>query len=271
LDIPEASCAAQETARDYTPNESDRHADEPVHSLKRLVKSSLRKRGYKIIRADEPNILEYLLHSLLVRKVLVFVQIGANDGRTADPLFEFVTHHHQKVRGLVIEPVEDYFQELVANYRLYPSITPVNIAIHRTEKEMTIHRVDPAQQRANSRLRKGIASFDPMHHKRSGTPKEVMLAQTVRCMTLHDLLQQYQITELDLLQIDAEGYDAEILRSIDFDALRPSIVRFEHGRLKKMPRQTFLEVQELLRSHGYEMIIEPRDATAYRPEVMFPL
>ena len=32
---------------------------------------------------------------------------------------------------------------------------------------------------------------------------------------------------LDLLQIDAEGYDYEILKTIDFDRIRPRFVNYE--------------------------------------------
>lgn len=239
-----------------------------MKAVKSLIKRALRRRGYRLVRTWDSNALECLLSAVLARKPLTFVQIGANDGRTNDPLFEFVTFHHERVRGLVVEPVEDYFAELVENYRPFPHITPVRAAIHRTEKEMTIYRVDPVQQRANPRLRKGIASFNPDHHRRSHVPTEAIIAQKVPCMTLGELLRRHGLGQLDLLLIDAEGYDAEIVRSVDFSANPPSIVRFEHGRLGSTPRETFFELREMLRGHGYDLIIEPSDAIAYRPEVM---
>jgi FkbM family methyltransferase len=239
-------------------------------SLKTLIKRALRSRGYKLVRVGDSNAVEFLLHRLIARKRITFVQVGANDGRTADPLFEFVTFNHRRVRGLVVEPVKDYFEELARNYRTYPTVTPVRVAIHRTEKEMTIWRVDPARQRAEG-LRKGIASFNPDHYKRYDTPDDAMVPEKVPCMSLEELLREYRIADLDLLMIDTEGYDAEILRGIDFDTLKPGIIRFEHGRLKTMPRDTFIEVSELLRGQGYEIIIEPHDAIAYRPQVMLDL
>jgi hypothetical protein len=54
-------------------------------------------------------------------------------------------------------------------------------------------------------------------------------------------------------------------------AARPRIIRFEHGRLKTMPRSTFIELRDLLNANGYQIIIEPRDATAYLPEVVLDL
>lgn len=236
-----------------------------------MLKRALRKRGYKLIRTDMVNVLEFLLHRVLSRKKLTFVQIGANDGRTADPLYEFVTHHHERLNGVVVEPVRDYFDELVRNYAAFANIVPVNAAIHRTAKEMTIYRVDPRWQRTNPRLRKGIASFDPTHYRRTGTPVQAMIAEQVRCLSLEELLREQRIRDLDLLQIDVEGYDAEIIRSIPFERVRPQIIRFEHGRFATMPREDFRDVRALLRHNGYDLMIEANDATAYLPDVVLDL
>jgi len=32
-----------------------------------------------------------------------------------------------------------------------------------------------------------------------------------------------------MLRIDAKGYDAERILNIDFERIKPSIIRFEHG------------------------------------------
>jgi|HigsolmetaAR202D_1030399.scaffolds.fasta_scaffold03301_1 methyltransferase, FkbM family len=230
----------------------------------RWVKNFLRRRGYRLIRADANNSLESFMFHIIEQRPLTFVQIGANDGHSADPLYEFVTFHHARVRGLVVEPVEDYFDELVQTYRGYPSIVPVRAAIHRTKKEMTIYRPRPGK-----RLRKGIASFDPDHYRRFGIDPADIVAEKVRCMTLDELLDEHGIRQLDVLQIDTEGYDAEIVRGIRFDRVRPGIIRFEHGyRANLMTPATHRELTRLLHAQGYEIVIERRDTTAYLPEIM---
>lgn len=230
----------------------------------RWVKNFLRRRGYRLIRADTNNSLESLMFHIIEQRPLTFVQIGANDGHSADPLYEFVTFHHERVRGLVVEPVKDYFDELVQTYRAYPNIVPVRAAIHRTMKEMTIYRPRPGK-----RLRKGIASFNPEHHKRCGIDPADMLAEKVRCTTLDELLDEHGIRQLDVLQIDTEGYDAEIVRGIDFNRVRPGIIRFEQGfRANLMTPATHRELSRLLHAQGYELVIERRDTTAYLPEIM---
>jgi hypothetical protein len=53
------------------------------------------------------------------------------------------------------------------------------------------------------------------------------VTERVRCTTVAALLERHGVRHLDLLQIDAEGYDHEILRTIDFDALRPRFINYE--------------------------------------------
>jgi hypothetical protein len=78
------------------------------------------------------------------------------------------------------------------------------------------------------------------------------------------LLQDYEITEIDLLLIDTEGYDYEILMGIDLNNLRPRIIRFEHGvRDSVMSESNFIEIVERLNSYGYQIMAESYDATAY--------
>jgi hypothetical protein len=55
------------------------------------------------------------------------------------------------------------------------------------------------------------------------------------------------IEYLDLLQIDAEGYDVELLKLFDFERMRPPIVHYEH---KKLSAKESDEAVELLAGHA---------------------
>ena len=230
----------------------------------------LHARGYRIEKLSDVHFLESLLYSHLKNHdELFFVQIGANDGKTSDPIYQFVTLNQRRVRGLVVEPVRDYFEQLKKNYAKYPNVTPVNVAIHSSEKEMTLYRVDPDKLKDLPQWAKGIASFDRSHHELSGIPAEAIVPETVRCTTFDQLLADHQVSRIDLLQIDTEGYDAEILRGIDFDAVQPKIIRFEHGLAEGiMSRETFSSIADMLHAQGYELVVESHDATACQRETM---
>jgi hypothetical protein len=56
-----------------------------------------------------------------------FVQIGANDGKTEDYLYDFVCRGGW--RGILVEPVRPVFEKLQRNYRDVPDLTFENVAI----------------------------------------------------------------------------------------------------------------------------------------------
>jgi hypothetical protein len=64
-----------------------------------------------------------------------------------------------------------------------------------------------------------------------------------------------------MIQIDAEGYDWPIIRSIDFTRIRPRILRFEYRHMSDADAD---ECIAHLASHGYRFILESHDIIAVR-------
>ncbi len=85
--------------------------------------------------------------------------------------------------------------------------------------------------------------------------------ETVNCITFDDLLKKHKISHITYLQIDAEGYDFEILRSIDFDTMKPDMLRYEYVNLERDEQQNCLAI---LRDAGYTTLILPIDVFAYQ-------
>ena len=226
------------------------------------------KFGYRLQRVEHVNVFEPLLHRRLARAPdFFFVQIGANDGVFTDPIWEFVTRN--QVAGLVVEPLPDVFAQLAANYRPYPKVTAVNTAIHASLRSAEMYRVDPARLAHLDEWARGIGSFKRQHHVDAGVPTAAMRTETVTCVTLEELLQQHGVEAIDLLQIDTEGYDAEIIRMIDFRRRRPAIIHFEHGLPNGiMTLAEFKDCTTLLMDNGYLIAAEYFDAVAYRPELV---
>ena len=81
----------------------------------------------------------------------------------------------------------------------------------------------------------------------------------MQCHTVESILRQHGFDTVDLLQIDAEGYDYEIIKTIDFQQLRPSIIAFEQLHLSERDRDNCIE---LLASHGYRFLVERMDVIA---------
>jgi FkbM family methyltransferase len=234
------------------------------------IRGPLRRMGYRLEKNDRLALYEPVLYARLRRvglKDFFFVQIGANDGVMNDPIYQFVTE--TRVAGVVVEPVRDIYTQLVRNYRHYPRVQPVNLAIHKELKTAQIYRLTPQAADKLGGWAHGIASFQQDHHKLTPAAGESVQAEEVACVSLSELFRQCKVGQVDLLQIDTEGYDSEILKMIPFDEIKPAIIRFEHGLSHGiMSPSVFKEAVDLLTAQGYYIITEPYDAVAYLPHMI---
>jgi methyltransferase FkbM-like protein len=65
-----------------------------------------------------------------------------------------------------------------------------------------------------------------------GKATHAVVEEEVPSLTVATLLRRHAINQLDLLVIDAEGWDWRILRQFDFGGLRPKLILYEHQHLR---------------------------------------
>jgi hypothetical protein len=53
----------------------------------------------------------------------------------------------------------------------------------------------------------------------------------VKIVVFNDLIEKYNISEIEYLFIDTEGYDYQIIKSIDFNKTKINKVKFEYKHL----------------------------------------
>ncbi|HBK83734.1 MAG TPA: FkbM family methyltransferase [Flavobacterium sp.] len=188
-----------------------------------------------------------------------FIQIGANDGISFDFLYEFVSKRNSS--GIVVEPIRAYYNELVNNYSKFSEIIPINKAVHPTEKQVTIYKIDENKYNLYPDWVKGIASLDPDHHKKLQIKSEDIVQETVVAEALMDIINTYyKKSKVDFFQIDTEGFDYEILKMIAFNQIKPSIIKYESVNLSKTEQ---IEAVTLLKGQGYYIIHEGGDTIGY--------
>lgn len=220
-------------------------------------KSFLNKKYYLI---GDYNPFEHIFFKFL-HKDFFFIQIGANDGVRNDPIYHLVTKHN--IKGIALEPVPSIFNKLKHNYQDFPKVKLLNCAIHKSEKNSIIYQVNPELAKYGERT-KGTPSFFKEHHKLSDVDEEDIIEIPVKCLTFQELLDQNNVKNIDLLQIDTEGYDYEIIKMIDFSKTKPSIISFEHGvRMGIMSYEQLMEIQRILFDQGYKILIDEHDVRAY--------
>lgn len=240
-----------------------------LSKIKDCLRAWLRLFGYRITRIGPYEAFDFenfLYQYIEANNTLTFLQIGANDGVMNDPIYQFNCKNRYRVSGFVLEPLPDLFEKLCKNYEICPDIKAVNLAIHETEDVMTLHRVRQGYLGDLSELAQGVASFDPNHWKKTSLiPSEDYIDKVdVKCMSFRNFIKKFKVKKLDLLLIDTEGYDFEILNSIDFTQIKPNIIRFEHGVPNNvMSHEKFLLICNRLNIAGYQIVCESYDATAY--------
>jgi len=194
-------------------------------------------------------------------KDFYFVQIGANNGVRYDPIHELVKELN--LTGLAIEPIKEYYDELVVNYADY-NVTTVNRAIYSENTKISMFKV---HENANvPEWTRGIASFDKDFYRKSNTGlQSVITEEVVNTITFDDLLKDYSVDRITLLQMDAEGYDYNLLKMFPFDKFQPDVVHFEHGLPNNnMSIAQFEEIVKMLSNYGYNILLEYYDCIAYK-------
>jgi FkbM family methyltransferase len=187
----------------------------------------------------------------------VFVQVGANDGVSFDNLFHF--NRKNRTSGLVIEPLSDMFERLRYNYRSRPSIKPIRVAVHPTAASVTMYRANSDKLYDLPHWASGIGSLDPDWHDKTGIASDAIVKEEVPAVHLMELLREHSIDRLNLLQVDVEGFDAEVIQMLDFDVIRPAIIKYECVHCSGDDT-----LVTLLQKHGYQLERDGDDMIAWQ-------
>jgi FkbM family methyltransferase len=196
------------------------------------------------------------------------VQIGSfvgNDGN--DHLFEALKRlckddSDGSVRAVLVEPVQAYFKKLILNYAdctRYINFENVAIATEFGLQRFFILREGAPQaaqeipewtwQLGSLLENRTTELWDQF--ERDPRIKQFLLEnkEEIRVVgiTFDQLLLKNKLSKVDFLQIDAEGFDYEIIKSIDLIRQRPTIINYERVLLGDQQA----ECVALLRRHGY--------------------
>lgn len=191
----------------------------------------LERRAFYSVGLTLPNV----VRAHLARADVSFIEVGANDGVRSDPVHEFVVGHRWS--GLCIEPMPDTYRSLEATYADNPRVATAMAAVSGTDGRVTMYVAETST----------LATLTPERNalgKSGGQLREV----EVESATFQTLMQRHEITSVDVLQIDTEGYDFEVLRTFDLHRYRPMVVNMEFYCLSLEER---LACFSLLRHHGY--------------------
>jgi FkbM family methyltransferase len=229
--------------------------------MKQWVKKLLAKLGYQVqgtrycprhlLERDHLRLIE--LDDVICRRMLefgqefVFIQIGAFDGITTDPLHKYISRYGW--RGVLVEPQPRPASQLRELYGDNDGIVILQAALDCRSGKRTLFTVESDNVPAWAG---GMASFQRDNIVKNSylipsleaTIKEL----AVNCIAFEDVMQRLPSDRLDLLQVDAEGADGYILSLFPFARVKPAIVHWESKNLTKSQQE---EALDMLSRHGY--------------------
>ncbi len=228
--------------------------------MKQVLRVLLKKAGifkiarqvYHVFSPKGQTELDFLSRLVQTGEPVHFLQIGAHDGRTGDHLYELIKQN--KWRGIFFEPVEYLFQKLVKNYEGSDGLYFENKAISSSTGIRNFFRLRPNNDGLPEWYDQ-LGSFKKeviLSHK-SAIPniESYLVEEEVECITIADAVEKHGFKQVELLLIDTEGADFEILKSVDFNSLRPKVIIYEHAHLCPKDED---ECALLLRGKGYNLL-----------------
>ena len=169
-----------------------------------------------------------------------FVEIGSCD-------FNTLTHLSQYGwRGVIVEPIKKYFDNIPHE----DNICYVNVAVGDTDGITTMWI-------APDELVDEDSDFKGMSTVIEGGNPLLTTEVNVPMMTFDTLFEMTEVSSIDFLKIDVEGYDGELLKMFPWHNIKPKFIQFESKHINDLDY-----VIELLTSMGYHCMVESENTFA---------
>ena len=216
----------------------------------RLLRHLAKRTRNKIKRN---HIKRYCIHLSNFVQEPIFVIIGAFDGLN-DPYSDILLNN-KRCKGLLIEPVPYNFNRLKANFQDSKRFLLEQVAIGSTPGEATFYSVDPSANKIIAGRKSFFEKIGSLNRKHilkflNGALEPFIVESKVKVCTLSGILKKNCIQDIHFLQIDTEGYDYEVLKTLDFANLSPVMIIIEHIHLSNAHKT---EMVNLLRKYSYSI------------------
>lgn len=160
-----------------------------------------------------------------------FIDIGTSDFRYTVP--------KNNECGIYVEPISLYLNKIPK----YKNTHKINVAICKSSGEFEISYIHP-DVILDKKLPNWLRGCNQMYGTHPTIIKEclkknidcdsVLTRETVKCITLNELFETFNVTEVIALKIDTEGYDCDIvLQAIDLtnNGIKIHSINFESNQL----------------------------------------
>jgi FkbM family methyltransferase len=194
---------------------------------------------------------------------VTFIQVGANDGFYHDPLHKFIRMYGWK--GVLLEPQPTVFENYLSKlHRKTPGVHVINAALSDQDGQQPMYKI----AFSNLRWATGLTSFkrdaldkaiDSGHvgrlagrygEKLPATREEYISQVNIQTISAATLIERFKLEKIDWVQIDAEGYDFEIIKLLNIEQTQPRVIVYEKSHLLPSDQKACID---LLRKNNYEV------------------
>lgn len=187
------------------------------------------------------------------------LQIGAMDGINFDDTRGFLDMYRWK--SVLVEPVPAIFNELKENFKDRDNYIFEQCAITEEDGEIKMLTVPPDVIEREG-LHPGYKGMSALYPLRNGFGSDYQRDIDVKAqfgvdimvptLTLNSLLDKHNLQNVDVFICDAEGYDWNIFKQLDFNRIRPKVIRIEYINLTDEEKEL---TKNKLIENGYEVEI----------------
>ena len=161
---------------------------------------------------------------------------------------------------LLVEPVPHNVDALKNNLAGLEGLIVEQVALTNKNETKNFYFVkDTSIHKLKKHWSSGIGSFNKQHllnhkSKRFKIEEEDIDKVSIETIRFKDLVEKYQIKQIEKLLIDVEGSEYEILSDIDFNSLDIKKILFEYKHFDgyKKTGKKLEEILEKLKKNGYE-------------------
>ena len=192
----------------------------------KLIEKKLVKNNQILSMHSALNLRLILDNIFKKNKIKNLIQIGANDGVAFDDLNYFIKKF--RTNSVLVEPIKEIYNKLQNNYKNFSFVKLENSAISDDNTINYLYKVDKKFLIFYGNHIPAISSFDKKHLIKHNVKSSHIKKEKVKSLTIKELLKKYNITNLDLFFIDAEGYDGNIVNDFLDKTNFRSIIIFEY-------------------------------------------
>jgi FkbM family methyltransferase len=183
---------------------------------------------------------------------IFFTVVGAMDGVNHDNTFKYA-FKNKHWKGLLIEPMKDYFEKLKENYEHRENLIFENVAISDSEGYEYMFRI-PSELVESGEVPSwsdGISTFYP---EKNVMREEHLISKAVKepvlCTTFENISNKHSIKKIDVLQIDVEGCDSNVFWQIWNLNYRPKLIIIEIVNMQSKEKN---KIEKTLKNNSYTL------------------